>query len=84
MQKEPDWCKTGLYKYSVCCESICVRECTYFRWLKDVTIAIFFWCGDGSDTPLPLRVEAAEVLSATLAKAYIILAHFHSISLIAW
>ena len=61
MQKEPDWCKTGLYKYTVCCESICVCYCIYFRWLKErdyreFLISVVF----GSDTPVPLGVETAQ------------------------
>ena len=62
MQKEPDWCKTGLYKYTVCCESICVCYSIYFRWLKgrdyrEFLISVVF----GSDTTVPLGVETAEL-----------------------
>ena len=55
-------CKTGLYKYIVCCESICVCYCSYFRCLKRRDYRHFFYlCGNGSDTPVPLGVETSEL-----------------------
>ena len=46
-------CKTGLYKYIVCCESICVCYCFYFRCLESAIDICFMSVGMAATRQCP-------------------------------